>query len=96
VIERVNVRFPVGEIDLLAREGQTLCFVEVRSVSSDVFGGAAASVTPRKQQRIIRAARWYLAGHPLASPARFDVVTVDWVSGRPQMTLIRGAFEVPW
>jgi putative endonuclease len=96
VIERTNVRYPVGEIDILAREGQTLCFVEVRSVSSDAFGGAAASVTLEKQRRIIRAAQWYLARRPAPASARFDVVTVDWIGGRACLDLIRGAFDLPY
>ena len=94
-IEQTNVRFPVGEIDILAWEGQTLCFVEVRSVSSAQWGGALATVTGRKQRRLIRAAQWYLS-HDLKLPPeiRFDVVAVDWSpSGEPVVQLVRGAFE---
>ena len=95
MIDRTNVRYPVGEIDIIARERGTLCFIEVRSVTSGVFGGAAASVTPEKQRRIIRAAQWYLSRRPPAGPVRFDVVAVDWIGGRANLELIRGAFEAP-
>ena len=95
VIEARNVRFPVGEIDLVAREGQTLCFVEVRSASSLQWAGAVASITTEKQRRLLRAARWYLARLRTVPPEiRFDVVAVDW-SHRdgPALELVRGAFD---
>ncbi|MBI3330854.1 MAG: YraN family protein, partial [Candidatus Omnitrophica bacterium] len=60
-IQDTNVRFPVGELDLVAREGTALCFVEVRSTSSAAWGGGLASVDARKRRRIIQAARWYLS-----------------------------------
>ena len=95
VIERANVRYPVGEIDLIAREGETLCFVEVRSASSSRWGGAVSSVSPRKRGRVLQAARWYLAGlrrHP--AQVRFDVVAVQWgVVASPSVTLLRGAWS---
>ena len=67
-----------GEIDLIMREpGGTVVFVEVRQRASRGFGGAAASVGPVKQRRIVFAARHFLmrlAAHP---PCRFDVVSVE-------------------
>ena len=90
-----NARFPVGELDIIARDGQTLCFVEVRARHSTTFGASADSVTARKRQHLIRAARWYL--HRLREqPAlvRFDVVAIDWKpDGSPAIQLIRGAFD---
>jgi len=74
-----------GEIDLILRERDgTVVFVEVRSRADPTFGGALASVTPRKQQRLVLAARHYLAGLVRVPPCRFDVVaiegaTVQWV-----------------
>ncbi|MBI3320752.1 MAG: YraN family protein [Candidatus Omnitrophica bacterium] len=95
VIERTNVRFPVGEIDILAREGATLCFVEVRSASSLQWGGSLASVGERKQRRLLRAARWYLHRLRERPPEiRFDVVAIDWQAGRvSNLELVRGAFD---
>jgi putative endonuclease len=67
-----------GEIDLLLRDRDgTLVFVEVRSRASSTFGGALASVTARKQQRIVLAARHYLAKLGHAPPCRFDVVAIE-------------------
>lgn len=95
VIERSNVRFPVGEIDLIAREGRTLCFVEVRSASFQAWGGALASIGERKRRRLIRAAQWYLARQrTLPLETRFDVVAIDWgADGTPALELVRGAFD---
>ena len=57
-----NYRSRFGEIDLIMQDGATLVFVEVRLRRSANFGGAAASIDARKQQRIIRTAQQYLAG----------------------------------
>jgi putative endonuclease len=72
-----NYRTRLGEIDLIAREGGTLVFVEVRKRSNAEFGGAAASVDHRKRSRIEAAARMYLARLAHEPPCRFDVVTLD-------------------
>ena len=95
VIERTNVRFPVGELDLIAREGDALCFVEVRSAAAGALVEPLATVDARKQQRLIRAARWYVNRlRELPPEIRFDVVAVTWhPSGEPTFTLIRGAFD---
>ena len=94
-VERANVRFPIGEIDLIAWDGQTLCFVEVRSASSEAWGGAAASITEPKRRRLIQAAQWYLQRlRQVPAEIRFDVVAVSWARAeRPKAELIRGAFE---
>ena len=92
-IERTNVRFPVGEIDVVAREGRVLCFVEVRSTSSGRWGGPLASITGPKRRRLIQAARWYLAGRPMPPEIRFDVLAIEWDGATPKIELIRGAFD---
>jgi putative endonuclease len=85
-----NYRTRFGEIDLVAREGATLVFVEVRMRSSPGFGGAAGSIGPRKQARIVAAARQFLARIGPEPPCRFDVVTLD--GDTPKW--LRAAFEV--
>ena len=94
-IDARNVRFPVGEIDLVAWERGTLCFVEVRSASSTEWGGPLASVTDRKRRRLIRAARWHLNRlAALPEEIRFDIVAVQWrPDGAPAVELLRGAFD---
>jgi len=85
-----NYRTRFGEIDLVAREGATLVFVEVRMRSSERFGGAAASIDGRKKDRIVAAARQFLARLRQEPPCRFDVITLDGAAPK----WMRGAFEV--
>lgn len=75
ILER-NFRVRGGEIDLIARQGETVVFVEVRSRQRSDFGGAAASITPAKQRRIVLAAHHWLARHG-EQPCRFDCVLFD-------------------
>ena len=75
LIER-NYSCRMGEIDLIVADGPALVFVEVRLRRSREFGGAAASITAAKRQRIVMAARHYLSGRP-EGPCRFDVILLD-------------------
>jgi putative endonuclease len=84
-----NYRTRLGEIDLVARDGATLVFVEVRMRSSDHYGGGAESIGWRKRSRIEAAARQYLARLRGEPACRFDVVTLD--GGTP--VWLKGAFE---
>ena len=85
-----NWRCRHGEIDLVAEEGGTLVFAEVRYRRDERFGGAAESVTSAKQSRLIAAARLYLMRRPDVN-CRFDVLLLDSLdSGR--IRWIRNAF----
>lgn len=75
ILER-NYRCRFGEIDLVARSGAQLVFVEVRARTSEAFGGAAGSITAAKRRRLVAAARHYLARRGADEPCRFDVVLV--------------------
>lgn len=97
IVER-NVRTRLGELDLVARDGGTLCFVEIKARRSTAFGLPQEAVTRQKQQRLIRLAQWYLKVHRLtAAPARFDVVALLMgPDDRPiSIELIQNAFEIP-
>ncbi|MGO9989186.1 MAG: YraN family protein, partial [Steroidobacteraceae bacterium] len=85
-----NLRCKGGELDLVCRDGEVLVMVEVRQRGRRDFGGALASVTLRKQRRIIRATRFMLDTVPgwRSLRLRFDVIGVQ---GRPD-----GAHEVVW
>ncbi len=72
-----NFRCKGGEIDLVMEDGGVLVFVEVRKRADRSFGGAAASVTPAKQARLIIAAQRYLQRYREPPPCRFDVVAID-------------------
>ncbi|NHZ95098.1 YraN family protein [Massilia sp. CCM 8734] len=72
-----NYRCRGGEIDLILRHGEELVFVEVRQRASASHGGAAASITPAKIGRMVRAAQTYLLRFPHTPPCRFDVLAID-------------------
>jgi len=77
VIVARNWRRRVGEIDLVARDGDVLVFVEVRLRRRSDFGGAAASITGAKRARMIAAAGLYLAGLARTPDCRFDAILLD-------------------
>lgn len=90
ILER-NFRVRGGEIDLIAQDGKSLVFVEVRLRSRADFGGAAASITVHKQQRIILAARHYLRTHG-EQACRFDCVLLDALDAKT-VEWLKGAFS---
>ena len=81
IIER-NFRRRCGEIDLVARDGTTLVFVEVRLRRGQAFGGAAASITAAKRARLLRAAGLYLARLSGTPDCRIDAVLLDALDER--------------
>lgn len=91
-----NFRCRSGEVDIIARQGGVLVFVEVKTRRSASFGSPAAAVTPRKQQQIAKAALEYLARENLFdTEARFDVVSILVAAdGEPRIELIQNAFEL--
>jgi len=96
ILER-NYRRRLGELDIIARCAGVLVIAEVRTRASNAYGGAAASVTPAKQRRIVRAASQLLQQRrELARlPVRFDVIVVsDPDAAQPRIEWIRHAFEV--
>ena len=72
-----NIRRPWGELDLVAEDGDTLVFVEVRKRSHAAFGGGAESIDRRKRRKLLRAAESYLQESGWTGPVRFDVVLLD-------------------
>jgi putative endonuclease len=93
ITRNFNTRF--GELDLVMRDADGVVFVEVRYRRSLRFGGAVASVTRKKQARLIRAAQCFLVAHPVHArrPCRFDVVGFHGDGGSDEMQWLRGAFE---
>ncbi|NOT22605.1 MAG: YraN family protein [Nitrospiraceae bacterium] len=91
-----NLRSSVGELDLVAEEGQVLVFVEVKARRTDAFGGAIYAVHQRKQEKLIQLAAQYLARHHINDRlCRFDVVLLQGDETAPtQVEHIQNAFEV--
>jgi putative endonuclease len=90
LIER-NYRCRYGEIDLVLQDGKTIVFAEVRVRRNGRFGGAAASVTTSKQQKLIAAAQHYLSRMRTAPVCRFDGIALDSLDSA-NIDWIRNAF----
>lgn len=83
-----------GELDIIARDGGTIVFVEVKAREGRRFGEAAEAVTRLKRSRLTQVALDYLARQHLAGCAcRFDVVSVQVGSGEPIVEVYQNAFE---
>ena len=95
ILER-NVRVGRGELDIVARLGETVVFVEVKARRTDRYGGVSHAVTARKEQQLIQLAAQYLAHHRLERRlCRFDVLFYD--AGDPDSPVlehVENAFEV--
>ena len=87
-----NFRRRVGEIDVIARDGDVLVFVEVRLRTRAGWGGAAESITAAKQARLLAAANAYLATLSAVPPCRFDAVLLDGLDAA-RITWLRGVLE---
>ena len=89
-----NFRCRSGEVDVVARQGDTTVFVEVKERHGDGHGEGHEAVTFGKRRRIVRAARLYASARGLTeAPLRFDVVSIDWTNGCPRIRHEAGAFD---
>ncbi|MGL4766937.1 MAG: YraN family protein [Formosimonas sp.] len=86
-----NLACAQGEIDLLMQDGDTLVFVEVRWRQNEAFGGAAASITPAKLQRLTRACQLFLQQNPAwqSQPCRIDAVLLTGDLAAPRMDWLK-------
>lgn len=90
-----NYRTKLGEIDIIASEKNTLCFIEVKTRSSLKFGLPAESVSGFKQKQISKAALSFLKQKNLLDrKARIDIVSVTYLEGLAKFDLIKNAFEI--
>lgn len=95
ILER-NFSCLFGEIDIIAKDGESIVFVEVRTKGSDEFGLPMESVQESKQRRLIKVAWFYIKSHKLYNAYfRFDLVSIlVRQEGKPQICLIKDAFWV--
>ena len=90
-----NYRNRLGEIDIIAREGPVLVFVEVKARKTDRYGSPKNAVTFTKQAKISKTALTYLKETgQLNRKARFDVVAIDARYDPPEIEVVRNAFEL--
>lgn len=96
ILER-NYKSSLGEIDIIAQEGKTLVFVEVKTRSSSDFGTAKWAVDAKKQRKLSMLALSYLKSRSFFDqPARFDVVAIDLGQGREMVELVKNAFDLAY
>ena len=94
IVEK-NYRCPLGEVDIVARDGESLVFVEVKSRRSDKFGVPQLAVGAKKQEKLSKIALYYLKEKRLhGRQARFDVVAVRILSEGNRVELIKNAFDL--
>ncbi len=90
-----NYRTRLGEIDLIAKHGESIVFVEVKTRRSDSYGSPRLAITPQKQKKLSVAALAYLKSRQkMEAKARFDVVVVKTAGGRPEIEVIQNAFPL--
>ena len=96
-IVETNYRSSQGEIDIIARDKDTLVFVEVKARHSRRFGSAKGAVTPAKQRKISMAALEYLKKNGRTDVrARFDVVAIDTAAGTTDIEVVKNAFALAY
>ena len=93
-IRERNYRTKTGEIDIIAEDGNTLVFVEVKTRESIACGRPFEAVTAAKKRKLANTALLYLKNLRQVPPCRFDVVSIYFEKGRPECELIKDAFEV--
>jgi putative endonuclease len=92
ILER-NFKVPLGEIDIVARDGDVLVFCEVKTREDEFFGPPECAVTAGKQKKIRKTAAAYFHMHGIEEQeCRFDVVAIYLGNGTPEITLFLNAF----
>lgn len=92
-----NYRTRFGEIDIIAKDRATIVFVEVKSRRSIAYGSARSAITPQKRRKMSMLALYYLkATRQTSARARFDVVTICSGGGKPNVDVIKNAFELAY
>ncbi|MDD5156361.1 MAG: YraN family protein [Candidatus Omnitrophica bacterium] len=90
-----NYKSKLGEIDIIAADKDTVCFIEVKARASDRFGLPQEALSGFKQRQISKAALGFLKDKKLLEKrARFDVIALTYQKGSPKIELIKDAFEL--
>ena len=93
-IKVCNYKTRIGEIDIIAGDGDTLVFIEVKTRESIEYGQPFEAVNARKRKKLANVALLYLKKFDELPPCRFDVISIYMKDGIPECELIRDAFEV--
>ncbi len=93
-IIKQNYKTPIGEIDILAKDKETLVFIEVKTRESVEYGLPFEAVNSYKKRKIANVALLYLKRFKEIPPCRFDIVSIYYKQGKPEFELIKDAFEL--
>lgn len=88
-----NFKTPIGEVDIIAEDGKTIVFVEVKTRSDDSFGRPFEAVNHRKREKLKKLALFYLKHHRNDMPLRFDVLSIEMDGDKSKIEHIVDAFE---
>jgi putative endonuclease len=92
-----NYRCRLGEVDLVAKDGDVLVFIEIKTRRGRPLGFAKEAVNARKQKQLSKVALSYMKANDCCDvSARFDVVAVSVGSGSPQIEVIKNAFDLAY
>ena len=92
-----NYRTKIGEIDIIAKDGNSIVFIEVKARRTLFYGSSRYAVTFGKQKKISMVALYYLKTKKLSNlKARFDVVTINYSKQVPEIEIIKNAFELAY
>ncbi len=92
-----NYRCPLGEVDLIAKDGDTIVFIEIKTRKGRSLGYAKEAVHEKKKRQLSKVALAYLKSTGLwGSKARFDVVAIQLREGRPEIEWVKNAFDLAY
>jgi len=92
-----NYRCPLGEVDLIAKDGDTLAFIEIKTRKGKSIGYAKEAVNARKRRQLSKVALAYMKSNDCwGAKARFDVVAINIERDKPQIEVIKNAFELAY
>ena len=92
-----NYRCPLGEVDLIAKDGDTLAFIEIKTRKGKSIGYAKEAVNARKMRQLSKVALAYMKSNDCwGAKARFDVVAINIEKDKPHIEVIKNAFELAY
>ncbi len=92
-----NYRCSVGEVDLVANDGDTLVFIEIKTRRGKSTGYAKEAVNARKRKQLSKVALFYMKSNDcIEAKARFDVIAVSIKDGKPQIEVVKNAFDLAY
>ena len=92
-----NYRCPLGEVDLIANDGDTLVFIEIKTRRGKPTGYAKEAVNARKQRQLSKVALSYMKSNNCSdAKARFDVIAISIKEDKPQIEVVKNAFDLAY